>query len=49
MKIKDGKIYKDYQMDFSVDVAINEFIRFYIMLDDFIINKDVIGHEEDFK
>lgn len=49
IKIKNSKIYKDYSSDFNVNVALNEFVRFYVMLDDFIINNDVIGHEEDFE
>ena len=49
MKIKNGKIYKDYASNYNIAVAINEFIRFYVMLDDFIINNSVIGHEEDFE
>ncbi len=49
VKIKKGKIYKDYQNDFNVVIAVNEFIRFYVAFDDFIINNDVIGHEEAFE
>lgn len=49
IKIKNGKIYKDYASDYNIAVAINEFIRFYVMLDDFIIKNSVIGHEEDFE
>ena len=47
--LKRGKICKDYHAEFNIVVAVNEFIRFFIMLDDFIINNDVIGHEENFK
>ena len=49
IKIKNGVIYKDYSKESSPTVAINEFIRFYIMLDDFIINNGVIGSEEKFQ
>ena len=49
IKIKNGKIYKDYKYNYNVAVAINEFIRFFVMLDDFIIKNGVIGHEEDFE
>lgn len=49
VKIKKGRIYKDYPIEFNVAVAINEFIRFFIAFDDFIINNDVIGHEEAFE
>ena len=48
IKIKDGKIYKDYPSNYNIAVAINEFIRFYVKLDDFIINNEVIGNEENF-
>jgi hypothetical protein len=34
--------------DFNVAVAINDFLRFMIMFDDFIVNNNVIGREEDF-
>lgn len=49
IKIKKGKIYKDYLEDRSIITAIDEFIRFYIMLDDFIINNSVIGAENKFE
>jgi len=49
IKIKDGKIYKDYPSNYNIAVAINEFIRFYVKLDDFIINNEVIGNEENFE
>ena len=48
IKIKNGKIYKNYQQEASVTVAINEFIRYYVMLDDFILKNDVIGNEQNF-
>ena len=47
--LKNGKFYKSYKEDSNVVVAINEFIRFFIMLDDFIINNNVIGREEEYK
>ena len=46
---KKGLFFKEYSNEFNVRVAVNEFIRFYILLDDFIINNNVIGHEEDFE
>ena len=49
IKIKRGKIYKDYPEDSSVITAIDEFIRFYIMLDNFMINNSVIGSENKFE
>lgn len=48
IKIKNGKIYKEYSEEYNIAVAVNEFIRFFIMFDDFFINNDVIGHEENF-
>jgi len=48
MKLKNGKVYKEYSEDQNIVIAINEFIRYFIMLDDFIINNKVIGQEENF-
>ena len=48
MLLKDGVFYKEYQHDYNLLRALDEFIRFFILLDDFIIKNDVIGHEEDF-
>ena len=48
IEIADGVIFKRYPSSFNLTVALNEFIRFFIILDDFIIENDVIGHEEDF-
>lgn len=50
MKIDDDCIiYKDYENDFNPSCALDEFIRFFILFDDFIRRNDVIGHEEDFE
>lgn len=49
IKIKNGKFYKEYKNDSNISISINEFIRFFIMLDDFIIKNSVIGKEEEFK
>ena len=49
VSIKNGKISKDYTSDHNISVAINEFVRLYILLDDFIINNSVIGNEEKFE
>ncbi len=49
IQINKGKIYKDYPSNYNIAVAINEFIRFYIMLDDFMMKNSVIGREEDFE
>ena len=43
---EDEVIFKEYDAEFSIVVAIDEFVRFFIMLDDFVINNDVIGHED---
>lgn len=32
----EGKFYKDYAYDFNILVAVNEFVRYFIYLDDFI-------------
>ena len=49
MQILNDVIYKEYPENHSVTMALNDFIRFFIMFDDFIIDNDVIGHEEDFE
>ena len=49
MQIVNDVIYKEYPENHSVTMALNDFIRFFIMFDDFIIDNDVIGHEEDFE
>jgi hypothetical protein len=48
IKIQKGIIYKDYTQETNLALAINEFIRFYVMLDDFITKHNVIGNEENF-
>lgn len=48
IKIKNGKIFKEYEKESNIAVSINEFIRLFIMLDDFIINNNVIGNEGKF-
>ena len=47
--VKDGVICKEYQNDYNPTRAIDQFIRYFIYLDDFLIKNDVIGHEEDFQ
>ena len=46
VKIKNGRFCKEYDGEQSVVAAINELIRFFILLDDFILANDVIGNEE---
>lgn len=48
MKIRNEKIYKEYTKDYNIIVAISEFIKFFVMFDDFFINNSVIGNEEKF-
>lgn len=48
VKIKNGRFCKEYDGEQSIVVAINELIRFFILLDDFILANDVIGNEENF-
>ena len=48
LEIEDGVIFKRYPNEYSLTVALNEFIRAFILLDDFIISKDVIGNEDSF-
>lgn len=33
--------YKEYPSNFNINVAINEFVRFFIYLDDFLMEKDI--------
>ena len=49
MQILNDVIYKEYPENHSVTMALNDFIRFFIMFDDFIMDNDVICHEEDFE
>lgn len=48
VKLVDGVLTMQCKNDFNVAVAISDFIRFMIMFDDFIVNRCVIGREEDF-
>ena len=48
MKMRCGRIYKEYDSEQSMTVALSEFARFFILLDDFIMANDVIGNEENF-
>ena len=48
INIKNGLFCKDYSNETNIVVAINEFIRFFILIDDFIIDNGVIGQEEKF-
>ena len=48
MEQKNGIFQKTYSEEYSLLHAVNEFIRFAIILDDFMIKNDVIGNEENF-
>ena len=48
VKLVDGVLTMHCKNNFNVAVAISDFIRFMIMFDDFIVNRCVIGREEDF-
>ena len=48
VKLVDGVLTMRCKNNFNVTVAINDFLRFMIMFDDFIVNNCVIGREEDF-
>lgn len=48
VKIVDGVLMMQCKNNYNVAVAISDFIKFMIMFDDFIVNNNVIGREEDF-
>ena len=48
VKIVDGVLTMQCKNNYNVAVAISDFIKFMIMFDDFIVNNNVIGREEDF-
>ena len=48
MEIRDGMICRTYPEEYSVTVALNECIRYFIALDDFILDNEVIGFEDEF-
>ena len=48
MQIKDDFFYKQYPCEYSLVCALDEFARFFILLDDFILANGVIGREEEF-
>ena len=49
MLISNNVIYKEYPRNRSINTALDEVIRFFILFDDFIMGNDVVGHEEDFE
>ena len=48
IELKNGLFTKSYSGEHSPLHAINDFIRFIILLDDFMLENDVIGHENSF-
>lgn len=48
VKIVEGVLTMQCKNNYNVAVAISDFIKFMIMFDDFIVNNNVIGREEDF-
>ena len=49
MQCREGRIERDFSLDFNLNVAMDECIRFFILFDDFFLDNDVIGHEEDWQ
>ena len=49
MEIRDNIIFRTFENDFNPNVAVDEVIRFFVRFDDYILENDVIGHEEDFE
>lgn len=41
-------IYKEFKNNYNPACAIDEFIRFFILLDDFIMDNNVVGREDEF-
>ena len=48
MEQKNGIFQKTYNEEYSLLHAVNEFVRFAIILDDFMMKNDVVGNEENF-
>lgn len=48
IRVKDGVFQKTYGEEHSLVCAIDEFVRFFICLDDFILRGAVLGNEENF-
>ena len=44
----EGLVFKEFKNNYNPACAIDEFIRFFILFDDFIMDNNVIGNEEDF-
>ena len=48
IELKNGLFSKSYNEEYSPLHAINDFVRFTILLDNFMLENDVIGHENSF-
>ena len=46
--VRRERFYKEYGQEDSVVVVIDQFVRFVLQLENFILENDVIGHEENF-
>lgn len=42
IQLRDNKLIKQYPDNFNIQVAINEFVRFFVYLDDYIIDNNII-------
>lgn len=42
IKLDGDKFFKEYPDNFNIQVAINEFVRFFVYLDDFILKNNII-------
>lgn len=41
IQLDGDRIYKQYPYDYNIEVAVNEFVRFFVYLDDFIIDNNI--------
>lgn len=41
--LKDNYFYKEYESNFNINVALNEFVRLFIYLDDFVNKRDSLN------
>lgn len=41
MQLDGDRIYKKYPYDFNIRVAVNEFVRFFVYLDDFVLKNNL--------
>ena len=48
VKIEKGKLCKTYSNETNIVVAINEFVRFCILFDNFFMENSVVGSEKNF-